>query len=127
MDRDILYEVDNPEFKPIPCPHIGIRPLDEQLEKIRTHLNGAEDVSADNLSLEDVRSLMSDPFAAGSQPILTSIHLAALPEDERTDDDVRCIEEMMPVVLNHETLHIVLYHVEGQEASVKLDNLSLHD
>jgi hypothetical protein len=130
-ENRILPAVDNPEFVTIPTPVVTIENLNSLLTGIATHLNRTEDVTIekldgdtqDEVSAESLREQIPEPVIAGTTPIINTIKVAADMEmfDETQDFS---IEDRISDILTHETLHIILYHIEGRETSVALDNIS---
>lgn len=129
-DIDILREYEEPEKVQIPCPNVTVRHIDDVLEDVATHLN-IEGTTIENLEGQDsegpftskeLRERLPEPLMASSKPLLSRITLTA---DMDNIDSEYNLEERVVDALKHEVLHIVLYHIEGRETSISLDELPL--
>lgn len=132
MDNlQILEKVDNPENVPIPCPTIEIEPVEDVLEGVATHLNQNETTieslegedSEGDFTAEELRSRLPEPLMASSMPLFARINLTA---DMDTLSDEYGLEGRVVDALAHETMHIILFHLEGRETSIAFDELSFN-
>jgi len=129
----ILSLVSNPESVSIPCPYICLKDTEETLSGIATHLNNKSvshpledhiDPVPDEWDAQSVRDAIPLPFMASSMPILCQINLT----DLRTNPPNTVSEQYESLVckaIAHETLHIVLTHIEGQDTSTQLDEIEV--
>lgn len=130
-DLQILEAKENPEEIPIPCPTIKIAPIEDVLEGVATHLNqqgttiealeGAD--SDEAFTVEELRSRLPEPLMASSMPLFARINLTT---DMDTLSDSYDLEGRVVDALTHETMHIILFHIEGRETSVALDELDFN-
>lgn len=127
----ILSKVSNPESTPIPCPYICLRDTEDILSSVATHLNTTTvshplashiEPTPDEWTVETVKEAIPSEFMASSSPLFGQINFTDIREEtpNRTTDSY---EEQIISAIAHETLHIVLFHIEGETASEQLDSI----
>ena len=104
----------------MPCPHISTKSSEESLRGIKKHFEKINKEPIDGeMTVDNLRDYYEHPLLGSSNPLLSQIYLADI------DFEIEKHEELLVEVISHETLHILLYKLEGKTASMELDNLEI--
>lgn len=102
----------------MPCPHITIKSTENSLQGIKKHFDSMDELPdsvAEEPSIEELKDAYEYPLLGSSMPLLSKIYLSSL------NFDIQKHEDLLVDILSHETLHILLYKLEGERASIQLD------
>lgn len=102
------------------CPHITIKSTENAIKGIKKHFDSMDELPdsvAEKTSVEELKDGYEHPLLGSSTPFLSKIYLSSL------NLDIQKHEDLLVDILSHETLHILLYKLEGERASIQLDTL----